>query len=137
MKKLDNIEKKNPFKVPDNYFNDLSESLQERVKQPIIIKMKYYWLKLAVAAVISILIISLVVLNIFDYNNKPEIKTQQFVENSFVVNLVDEHIIVNEIIDDTTNIIQENNSFKNTESDEEDVDYVAESIDLESLLAEL
>lgn len=137
MKKLEEIEKKNPFKVPDNYFNDLSETLKEQIKQPIKIHKSFYWKKVAVAAAISILILSVAVLNSNIFNTKSNLKTQQFVENSIEDNLVDETTIVNEMIEDTSIVILDKNNTENSESNDDDLDYVAESLDYELLLAEL
>ena len=135
MKKLEDIEKKNPYKVPDDYFEKLSHEIIEGVKQPEKLHLNFKWAKLSgVAAVISVVLF----LSVLYFVNQSKIQTKpQFVENTVIENFVDENSIINEIVEDTTIFIQDKNRQSNTEADEEDIDYVAESIDYRSILAEL
>lgn len=138
MKKLEDIKKTNPFIVPDNYFEELPDKITDRLKRPVTLKLNFKWAKISgVAAVLSIITFLTV---LYYINNKTENLKSQFAENNIVESFVDEHTIINAIVEDTSVSIQEKTNIESRniyDDEDEKLDYVAESLDYESLLAEL
>ncbi|MBI5219412.1 MAG: hypothetical protein HY958_10825 [Bacteroidia bacterium] len=139
MTKLNNIEKKNPFKVPGNYFKELPSRIQDKITEQKLSSSKnritHFLMRPQVAAAITIVIVSLVIFRIFHHHNQG-IAEQQLTENIIIENYIDENTIVNVMAEDTlpyvVPVIEKDSTIS-----EEELDYAANNIDYETLIAEL
>lgn len=99
MSKLDNIEKKNPFKVPDGYFEEMTTRLMDSVKEPVPeVKRSVYTLirphLTMAAAMIALVIVSYTGLRLVlpDQQGYPDFDQGELAE--YLSMEVDEHYIV-------------------------------------------
>lgn len=134
MTKLKDIEKKNPFKIPQLYFDGFPNLMAKKIDQTKPSVHLYDWKKPAIAAAILILILSVFALKILLSHDSPE-KHQPLAANSaYIESNVDEATIINEIVTDST--FSTKKESVSIQESEDDLDLEAETVDYTTLLAE-
>lgn len=129
------INNQNPFRVPENYFAGFPDKITQRINKNQPDTLSFNMMKPAIAAAILILALSVITLRIFVFNMVRVPPQPQVTEMAFIETDVDENTIVSEVIaglPDNT----ERTDLTDQDNDEE-MDYVAETVDYPTLLAEL
>ncbi|HBX53226.1 MAG TPA: hypothetical protein DEH02_19380 [Bacteroidales bacterium] len=137
MKKLDNIEKTNPFKTPEAYFDKLSERALNSIKNDTEIKtIPFSKILFRAAAIIILVITSITVTYYFTNSEKEKESKTNIAEISNLENYLDEASIINKIAEDS---VVANEYFENNFNDfqNDTTEYLVENMDYISLLAEL
>ena len=137
MKKLDTIEKKNPFKTPENYFENLSGSAILNIHKESDVKtISFSKIFLRAAAIFILVITSLAITYFITNTNNENNPKSNIADISNVENYIDEASIVYLITEDSivANDFLERNI---TDFQNDTTEYLAENMDYLSLLAEL
>lgn len=101
--KLEQISKENPFKTPDNYFDNFAVRMAEKISQSDIAKARrpmFAWGRPQIAAIVAFASIAiLVVVGIKFYQNNRPISSQELAEamEYSIVSEMDENEIINQL----------------------------------------
>ncbi len=121
---LSKIEKRNPFVVPDNYFDKLQNSIQEKCKakenKSFFGRYFAFVIKLQYSFVISLIVIAVIFVSYFvykQYSNEKNLSNNYLISWQDVVNYedlnddIDESTLVETLLSEKQNNLTKNNNY--------------------------